>query len=423
MTMQRPTFFPAWKKQSITHLFLGIDFGTSFTKVSYSYAFSNKLQIHTLKWENSSFEEGYIIPTILYVQNDLLFFDRPESDCLEVKYFKYSILEKKLKNKNNRQKTSCDFEEMCCVYYLAQVIKRSLEKIKSELLLQNFDGIDISINMGVPLENFYEDEKLRNKDRYQDILENAVVLAGGSKIFTKTPQNQVEIKNLDFVYNELIHKKAILNWRVNVFPELAAEILLYHMSKTVPSSCYAVIDIGGGTVDLALFQKYKGIDNNYDLNCLGQKVLPYGAEIIYKKAYPFEQIEQIFSNTFWEIFERAKKFINVRFEQIEVFFFGGGSLDPIIQDFYMRILNKRNNNRIKFNHTIKDLFLDEESLIVKNQRLIISQMLAKSIQEIDNVKSFPNFYESELEERLKAPMVYDDYHSELEDILNERYPK
>ncbi len=181
--MPAPTL-SSFRRQTISNVFVGIDFGTSYTKVSYSYAPTQVPQIETIKWDNDFFKQ-----TVLYVQNERLFFEKPEGDFKEVKYFKYSIIEKKLKN--TAEKTVNNFEEMCCVYFLAQVIKRSLEIIKSNLNISNIDDIKVSINMGVPLENFYEETNKNNKGLYQDILEDAILLAGGSRV-------KVEIQEIKF---------------------------------------------------------------------------------------------------------------------------------------------------------------------------------------------------------------------------------
>lgn len=241
----------AFRRQAITNIFIGIDFGTSYTKVSYSYAPSQTPHIETIEWDNKP--EPFFKQTVLYIQNGRLYFYKPTGTYKEVKYFKYSIIENRLRN--NSEPTKNNFEEMCCVYYLAQIISRTLTKIKNKLHISNMDEIKISINMGVPLENFYKEENKNNKGKYQDILEDAVLLAGGCKVKAILPPNQVLISNLDSVYTEMQTKKAILNWAVNVYPELAAELLLYHQSKFVADGVYAIIDIGGGTVDMALFQK------------------------------------------------------------------------------------------------------------------------------------------------------------------------
>lgn len=394
----------SFRRQAITSIYIGIDFGTSCTKVSYSYAPSYTPQIQTIKWDNEN--EPFFKQTILYIQNGRLYFDKPAGDSKTVKYFKYSIIDKRLKN--NVESTINCFEEMCCVYYLAQIIARAINIIKETLHINNMNEIKISINMGVPLENFYEAENKNNKGKYQDILEDAVLLAGGCKVKAILPLNQVLISNLDSVYSEIQTKKAKLKWTVNVYPELAAELLLYHKSDFVPDGVYAIIDIGGGTVDMALFQKLSyGPTKTANMYCLEQKVLPYGIEILQNA--PNTISSTAFKQEFSKMLNESKVFMDVhyeRYKKIDVFFLGGGSnnLWYVCNIRNMTVEFKLERSGIPplaFSRDINDFIDSEEMLLQKNQRLIISQMLARHRDEIDNVKGFPDFYKQELRERHK----------------------
>ena len=143
-----------FKKQSINEIFLGIDFGTSFTKVSYSYAPTNNPEIQTIEWDYKEF----LKPSIVYLQNHELYFEKPEGNEKEIKYFKYSIIEESLREKN-LENTTNNFEKLCCVFFLANIIKNSLQHIKERLKITDEADLKIYVNMGVPLENFYTDSE------------------------------------------------------------------------------------------------------------------------------------------------------------------------------------------------------------------------------------------------------------------------
>lgn len=305
---------------------------------------------------------------------------------------------------------------MCCVYYLAQIIRRTLKKIQEKLHITNMDELRISVNMGVPLENFYQEENKNNKGKYQDILEDAILLAGGCKVKAILPQNQVLITNLDSVYSEMQEKKAKLNWTVNVYPELAAELLLYHQSDFVKDGVYAIIDIGGGTVDMALFQKItSNATKKPNMYCLEQKVLPYGVEILQNA--PDTISDKQFKQVFAQMLNESKRYLDVNYSQytkIDVFFLGGGSnnswyINNVKNMTVEYKLERSGIPDLEFSRSINDFIQSEEKLLQKNQRLIISQMLARHRDEIDNVKGFPDFYRQELRERQKfnGP-TYDD---------------
>lgn len=417
MAMMRPSFQAFTQKDIVQQIYLGIDFGTSYTKVSYSYAPTNVPQIQTIKWNGDFFKQ-----TVLYIQNDKLYFDKPNGNYQEVKYFKYSIVESELKN--NSQITKNNFEQMCCVYFLAQVIKRSLIVIKNDLHIQNMETIKVSVNMGVPLENFYDEVNKNNKGLYLDILEDAVLLAGGCAVKATIPENQVLISNLDNVYTEILKKKARVLWNVNVYPELAAELMLYHQSKFVPDGVYSIIDVGGGTVDIALFQKKKGtLESSSYMYCLGQKVLPYGVEILQKT--PHKVSENNYKKTFSEMIINSKNYMDVHYhdyKKLDVFFLGGGSTNNWYTNYISQVKLLYGNEYkygippLTFARSIEEFIESDETLLQKNQRLIISQMLARHKDDIENVKGFPDFYIAQKNESIEEDKFdFDSYLSERGD--------
>ena len=397
MALQRPVFQPFRKANEITKIFIGIDFGTSFTKVSYSTAPSNNIQIKTLTWEDSKYENGFVIPTVLYIKDNKLYFEKPDDNSLEVKYFKYSMLAESLIN--NHQNTNNNFEEMCCVYYLAQVITRALKMIQKEMDIQSLEGIKITVNMGAPLENFYNEKEKHNKDLYYNILENAIVLAGGSKIKVQIPENCVLIHNLDTVYSELKTKKAIINWTHDVIPELAAEIFLYHQSKFIPEGLYVIIDIGGGTVDMAIFEKYKfRYDAPAGMSCIDQKVLPFGVEILESNENNISLKE--FQDAFTDMLMSSKWRMDGIYEdlqKVDVFFLGGGANHNWYKKGIVdtqQALSRSFKPKLNFKNSIEDFIMEEESLITKNQRLIISQMISKTKDDIVSVLGYPDYFKA-----------------------------
>ena len=106
----------------------------------------------------------------------------------------------------------------------------------------------------------------------------------------------------------------------------------------------------------------------------------------------------------------SKNFMDVHYDQykkIDVFFLGGGSNNEWyvnnIKNMTVEFrLERAGIPPLAFSRDIKDFIDSEEMLLQKNQRLIISQMLARHRDEIDNVKGFPDFYKQELRERPKT---------------------
>lgn len=191
---------------------------------------------------------------------------------------------------------------------------------------------------------------------------------------------------------------------------------MYHQSDFVKDGVYAIIDIGGGTVDMALFQKITSdTTKNPNMYCLAQKVLPYGVEILQTAPETISNTE--FKQVFSLMLNESKHYLAVDYSQynkIDVFFLGGGSnnswyLNNIKNMLVEYKLERSGIPDLAFSRSINDFIQSEEKLLRKNQRLVISQMLARHRDEIDNVKGFPDFYRQELRERPKFDgPTYDD---------------
>lgn len=95
------------KLSSIDALYIGIDFGTSFSKVSFSIPALTKedVRIFSVEWSPSD----YFRPTVVYVKNGELYFDKPIGKYDTVKYFKYSIIEKTLQNYTLNTRSNFEF--------------------------------------------------------------------------------------------------------------------------------------------------------------------------------------------------------------------------------------------------------------------------------------------------------------------------
>lgn len=72
--------------------------------------------------------------------------------------------------------------------------------------------------------------------------------------FSKTKAGEERTTSLEDLDNFYSENKTISDpEHLNCIPELYAEVLLYYQDRNVPEGLYCVVDIGGGTVDIALF--------------------------------------------------------------------------------------------------------------------------------------------------------------------------
>ena len=142
------------EKKSIIHV--GIDFGTSFTKVAYAVnGKSQSIVYFTVGTESSPY-----LPSILSLDKNTqrIVFNSHDLRNSKIKYFKYAMLDPTqsfyFDNSNFRYSQITDFFEFCSVFFLSRVISFSKEYIISELRINNPDDCDWNFNMGVPLDNF-----------------------------------------------------------------------------------------------------------------------------------------------------------------------------------------------------------------------------------------------------------------------------
>lgn len=120
----RRVFTSRTEQQTQKIVIIGIDFGTSFTKVYFNQGGEVKQPI---QFEVSS-SKSYFLPTELYynpTENKLYF--HKDDNCEVLKYFKYSMINeglltsKELLQKNTAFNIKPEF--LCSVYYLACLIK------------------------------------------------------------------------------------------------------------------------------------------------------------------------------------------------------------------------------------------------------------------------------------------------------------
>lgn len=255
-------------------VYIGLDFGTTFTKVAYQVTPSTHKR-YSVKFGSGESKEDYYLPSVLYFdprsQKLKIADDTGKSE--EIRYFKYSMISTALqKNKvlnDPAVVTRTAKEPLCCVFFLSHVIN-----LTRNAVYENFDFIkgaaDISwyINMGVPLEAHEVDKRAA---LYKKVLEIAWLFEQkyhGIK--------EISIQELDEFYVE--HREES-NSHINILPEIYAEVLLYQQYLNTPAGFYTVVDIGGGTEDIATFLKTTD-QFNEKVDCLAQKVIEYGYDSI-----------------------------------------------------------------------------------------------------------------------------------------------
>ena len=458
--VQRSNESAVGRRTKSSSVYIGIDFGTTFTKAAYEIAPSNVHTKYSVQFGRSNSKNAYYLPSVLYFDADSreLKISDETGKSEEIRYFKYNIISDALqKNKVLNSPTVVTRtikERLCCVFFLSYVIHLIRNTVN-----ENFGHIVINdntswyINMGVPLEAHKDDERAQ---LYKKVLELAY-------LFERKYQGTqfIDIYELDNFYVEHENES---NPNLNILPEIYAEVLLYQQYLNTPAGFYTVVDIGGGTEDIATFLKTTD-GFNEKVECLAQNVIGYGydsisekivksitktsvkvAKSFLKKNIDFNNDEslqemiprEISKESFWDArrecrtlfgscVQRARKTRNEILQQtvsarlpMHVFVMGGACSVEFYRssiDFMKKIQGSAGIPFFKDADVFDYVGKDTRLTIRNDQRLIISQMLAQPFEMIPEIENMP-WDLSEHDVTVKGLSW-----SELQERQNELYPE
>ena len=259
-------------------VYIGVDFGTTYSKVAFQVGDRQGATKYSLRFYHEDDEEDYCIPSVLGCSKDgrLVFTQEPEdSGLIPVKYFKYSMIEKGVP-RNDRLgsvRTANDPQRLCSAFYLAHLLRMARRNIMSHRsLARAAAGAEIRwyVNMGAPVNDF----NAKPKPVYDEALNVAWKLSE----MTNLPL-EIGVEDLDKLYSQWIDP-SVWDKRLNTVPELYAEIIMFLQDKSVDTGFYSVIDIGGGTIDMAVFfKRINAFTKHVEISCVAQDVCPLGYEI------------------------------------------------------------------------------------------------------------------------------------------------
>lgn len=243
---------------------VGLDFGTSFTKAYCNIAGDNAPVEFRVGERNS-----YYLPSEVYFDKKRKFLSMKEWPGFErVRYFKYNMINDELKSSYEGVQ-NISFDVLCSVFFLANAIK----EIKS-VASRRAPGKNLKyhLNMGCPIAN----EDSRFKGVYDRALNVAYVLS--DKFLPET----MSLEKIASLYNA---NSSESNAVLRTVPELYAEALWFIEKSSTDEGIYAILDIGGGTVDYATIavRREAGVKKT-DVYSQGAK--PLGVEILLKKFFP-----------------------------------------------------------------------------------------------------------------------------------------
>ena len=265
------------KASARKHVYIGLDFGTTFAKVAYEIAPTTDHLKRSVRFGNN--DESPFIPTVLYFHsgNSTLSFRRKGTDDESVvRFFKYSMvvdgLEKNVELNRCSESLSTVPERLCSAFYLACLITIVRTRICKVANVTNVSDVDWHINMGIPVGKTVGNNP-QVKPVYDEVLQVAWAWANSSY----GGRDTVSIAAFDEFYKR---NKTARNPDLQTVPELYAEVLMYQQDNNIPEGFYAVIDIGGGTVDMAVFLKRIQKGEGAKVYCVAHEVSSEGMESI-----------------------------------------------------------------------------------------------------------------------------------------------
>lgn len=299
------------RQESEKVVIVGIDFGTSFTKVCFNQGGNIK---QPLKF-NVDGKQSYFLPTELYYDptSNKVFFNKVQ-DGEVLRYFKYSMIKSGLLTSKSLAKNNPDknpkAEFLCSIYYLASLIKEIKRQIADIL---GVSKIRYSFNMGCPIDNWRD----KNKDSYD------IVLKLGYKLSEERFEDGMALEKLYAFYAE---NKDVTFPNLQTVPELYAEALWFIEKPSTGEGFYTILDIGGGTVDFATIYVSRTSDGEKQTKIYSQKVLPLGVEILLQFMYPdryethrAECIEKLRNTSVNIDYEKSKYDIDRKLEKAQEF--------------------------------------------------------------------------------------------------------
>ncbi|PMG76626.1 hypothetical protein BCU83_16325 [Vibrio breoganii] len=300
--------------KSKTQFILGLDFGTSFTKVSIS-----------------SFEDKYAVP--LHEQQHIIatkFYSLANGECtLDKSKSVNEHIVQKVRLIEKRARTR-DLATMAA--YCALVLKQTREWVSNyhAQRLSQYD-VDWLLNVGLPTESSQNNHLASD---YKKIIHAAWRFS-----FIEQGFSLEEVQSyLD--YNEQpqgIDSSQFLELDsdcLSLFPEFVAQIQSYIRSPQRQKFGHLLIDVGGGTVDMAVFRVVEE-DGDFTYPIYAKSVRTIGAEVLEKERERVgnneadKEIRKAFKKQIADMLTRIPA--GGYMQDIHCIFIGGGSNIPLYQ--------------------------------------------------------------------------------------------
>lgn len=252
--------FPFSSASDTLDVFIGLDFGTSCSKVVIRSARYDNRALAVPFGRRSDGGLRYLLPTSLYEKEDgaLSVDDDPRAKP-------HSDLKRDLMNQPKDPRRCA-----MAVGYLALTLRKArIWFIETQHREYGHFRPRWSLNMGIP-SAWYDDSELRKT--FEVVVHAAWALSLGPTI------------NLELASKALEEVDLGTKMEINVIPEIGAEVVGYLKSPEYRPGLHVIVDVGGGTLDVCGFGMHRlHGENAFEL--FAAKVANLGAYVLHERRY------------------------------------------------------------------------------------------------------------------------------------------
>lgn len=245
---------------------VGVDFGTSCTKVVVRFAYepgSPAIAIPAPGYCRSG-GDPYLWQTVVWASSDGSFAPWPEAGSTALHSLKQGLVSSRPNEVVAKVDSQPGVTRLdAATAYLAFVVRhvRGWLALNKPEMLRN-RTISWFMNVGLPAANF---DKIDLLDRYRAACAAALLLASSAE-----PVSVLSIRAIAARQEVLAARKSVEGGEklgIAVFPEVAAEVAGFMQSTAGASGLYALVDVGAMTLDVCTFRfaRREGEDDFYPL--------------------------------------------------------------------------------------------------------------------------------------------------------------
>ena len=356
---KKKIFSPIRRKTTETvDIIVGLDFGTSNTKIAYRRVSTNQVK-PILFNHKSAIHENHFLPSIAVFRNDgnlLLGLDAAKylksnpqkKGIFNFKMLFVSEIDESLNNNENiklmKEKIEPEFDErilqqfndrkfrLIVISYLAYTMREARNKIMKELPNRI---LDISFNICIPVD--YVNSNIVS-DEFQKLIASAEFLE--RKYFDKYSNFEF----LDLIYRNIDYDED--HTRVFDIPETVAEVASYTTSSSIKEGLHALIDFGAGTTDISIFNIKHPRKENQKFVFYSSHILNYGFRRVdlLKELNKTDEIEKYIlflwekSNIAWHnaYYGHLTNDIDWKGDKVQIFISGGGAGEKLVSKIFRK---------------------------------------------------------------------------------------